>query len=109
MEDNIAQLHDAIGAKEGPMKLAQTRLGLRSQRPNNELVRDAVQYSLVDEVGQIAGSVDQLQATFGDSESALKGLLRNQLTIEEDIAIKANSLHIDKDQCMALRKQLETS
>ena len=109
MEGNIAQLQAAIGAKQGPMMLAHTRLGLRSQRPNIELVRDPVQYGLIGEVGQIQESVDHLQASLADSESSLKGLIRNQLTLEEDIAIKANSLFIDRDQCMALRKQLEAS
>ncbi len=109
MEQNIAEQKEAVGAKEPPMMLAQTRLGYRSQRPNVELVRDPVQYGLVEEVGQIHSSVEQLLARLADSESALKGLIRNQLTLEEDIDIKTTSLHIDREQCMALRMQLESS
>lgn len=109
MEGNIAEQREAVGAKEGPMMLAQTRLSHRSQRPNVELVRDPVQYGLVEEVEQIHGSVGQLLTRLNDSESALKGLLRNQLTLEEDIEIKTNSLYIDREQCMALRKQLDSS
>jgi len=60
-------------------------------------------------VGEIAGSVSQLQEKLGDSKGALKGLIRNQLTLEEDIAVKTNSLLMDKDQCMALRSQLDAS
>ena len=109
MEENIGSLKEAMAAKEGPMQLAQTRLDHRSLRPNTELVRDPVQYGLVSEVGEIAGSVSQLQERLEDSESVLKGLIRNQLTLEEDIAVKTNSLHVDKDQCMTLRRQLDAS
>ena len=108
MEKNIEELRKTAGAKEGPMKLAQTCLELRSHRPNTELVRDPVQYGLVDEVGEISGSVEHLQACLSDSEDALKGLIRVQLTLEEDIAVKSNTLNIE-GQCMALRKQLSTA
>lgn len=107
MEENIGKVKEAMAAKGAPMMLAQTRLDLRSHRPNTELVRDPVQYGLISEVGEIAGSVSQLQEKLGDSEGALKGLIRNQLTLEEDIAVKTNSLQMDKDQCMALRSQLD--
>ena len=61
MEDNIDKLQKAIADKEQPMKLAQTRLEYRSERPNVELCRDTVQYKLVEEVTTIEGSVAQLQ------------------------------------------------
>ena len=107
MENNIQELKEAIEAKIGPIALAQTRLGIRSQRPNIELVRDPVQYGLINEVGEISSSVQQLQDRLADSESALKGLIRNQLSLEEDISVKANSLYVDQEQCMSLRKQLD--
>lgn len=90
------------------MQLSQTRLDLRSYRPNNELVRDPVQYKLVDEVKEIEDSVRFLQQHYAQSQQALKKLNRNQLILEEDIAIKTNSLQIDQDQCMSLRKELAT-
>ena len=105
MEANIAELHGAIEAKQGPMMLAQTRLEFRSKRPNKELVRDSVQYRLVEEVGEISGSVEQLRTHLAESENALKALIRSQLSLEEDIGVKTNTLHIE-DQCMALRKQI---
>ena len=107
MEDNIEKLKEAIQQKVGPMMLTQTRLGMRSQRPNNELVRDPVQYGLVDEVGQIGGSVEGLKTRLAESESALKALNRNELTLKENIDIKTNSLEIDEGQCMTLRSQLD--
>ena len=107
MEKNIGELSRAVEAKQGPMKLAQTRLELRSHRPNKELVRDPVQYGLVDEVSEISGSIEQLQSRLADSESALRALIRSQLTLEEDIGVKSNSLSIE-GQCVSLRKQLST-
>ena len=107
MEQNIEKLQEAIQQKVGPMMLAQTRLGMRSQRPNNELVRDPVQYGLVDEVGQISGSVEGLKTRLAESESALKALNRNELKLKENINIKTNSLEIDEGQCMTLRSQLD--
>lgn len=107
MEENIGTLREAIEQKFGPMMLAQTRLGMRSQRPNNELVRDPVQYGLVDEVGEIGGSVEGLRIRLAESESALKALNRNELTLNESIEVKTKSLQIDEEQCMTLRSQLD--
>lgn len=107
MEHNIGQMHRAVEDKVGPMKLAHTQLNWRSQRPNNELVRDPVQYRLVAEVDQIENSVQQLQRRQAESDTALKRLNRTEFILQEDIDIKSNSLHVDGDLCMALRKQLE--
>ena len=72
MEDNIDKLKKAIAEKEAPMALAQTRLDIRSERPNVELCRDAVQYRLIEEVTEISGSVQDLQARLAQSEASLK-------------------------------------
>ena len=72
MDDNIDRLKKAIGDKEAPMALAQTRLDNRSNRPNVELCRDPVQYRLVEEVGEINADVANLQARLAESESSLK-------------------------------------
>lgn len=106
MESNIAALEEAIAAKAPPMKVAQTRLETRAQRPNVELVRDPVQYRLINEVAEITLTVQQLQTRLADSHSSLKGLNRRQLSLEEDIQVKSNSLNIDQNQCMELRQQL---
>ena len=108
-EENINLLKAALEQKAGPMQLAHTRLNLRSQRPNNELVRDPVQYRLVEEVGEIEHSAQQLLERLAESEATLKRLNRNELVLEEDIAIKTNSLQIDQDQCMVTRKAMDTS
>jgi len=50
VEETIERLCRAIADKQNPMKLAQTRLEHRCERPNVELCRDGVQYRLVEEV-----------------------------------------------------------
>ncbi|KAL4223750.1 Tektin 1 [Mactra antiquata] len=106
MEENIARLQKAIQDKEQPMKLAQTRLDTRTQRPNVELCRDPVQYRLIEEVNEIESSVAGLQSRLADAEASLKGLIRNQLSLEEDIEIKSNTLFIDEVECMGMRKSI---
>lgn len=107
MEANIQCMEEAISAMAPAMMLSHTRLDLRSSRPHRELVRDPIQYGLVGEVAQIADSVDALRGRLVDSEAALKGLVRSQLSLEEDIGVKTNSLTIDRDQCMAVRRQMD--
>lgn len=90
------------------MQLSHTRLDLRSNRPNNELVCDSAQYELVSEVKEIEEAVEKLQEHYLQSQAILKQLNRNELILKEDIAIKTASLSIDQNQCMELRKQLDT-
>lgn len=106
IEENIARLKKAIADKEAPMKVAHTRLETRTERPNVELCRDPVQYRLIEEVGELENSLAQLQQRLGDTQSSLKGLIRNQLALEEDIDVKMNTLFIDEIQCMGMRKSI---
>ncbi|XP_013403743.1 tektin-1 [Lingula anatina] len=106
MEENISRLQKAIADKENPMKLSQTRLDTRAERPNVELCRDPVQYRLISEVTEIQMSIDALRERLAQAESSLKGLIRNQLDLEEDIDVKANTLFIDEVQCMGMRKSV---
>jgi hypothetical protein len=61
LEEDIDKLERAIREKDPVMKLAQTRLENRTYRPGVELVRDEVQYGLVDEVKQIEASQKALE------------------------------------------------
>ena len=58
-EKNIAALKKAIGDKEGPVKVAQTRLEARNHRPNVELCYDTVQYRLISEVQEITKNIQR--------------------------------------------------
>ncbi|GFO04275.1 tektin-3-like [Plakobranchus ocellatus] len=104
MEKNIELLKKAIQDKEQPMQVAQTRLDTRLRRPNVELCRDPVQHRLVEEVGEITNTVDNLQHKLREAENALQALLRTKAALEQDLSIKNNSLFIDREKCLAMRK-----
>ena len=61
VEQDIEALEKAIRDKDPAIKLAHTRLENRTYRPGMELVRDDVQYGLVDEVKQLEASQKALQ------------------------------------------------
>ena len=106
MEENIQKLQKAAEDKIGPQKLSETRLDERTNRPNVELCRDPVQYRLIAEVTEINTNIERLQATLAEAQAELKGLIRNQLNLQEDIDIKSRSLNIDNTQCMTLRRSI---
>ncbi|NXI50348.1 TEKT1 protein, partial [Chloroceryle aenea] len=106
-EKNIAALKKAIADKEGPFKVAQTRLEARNQRPNMELCYDTVQCRLISEVQEITKNIQrQLKDTLAQTETALKSLSRRQLSLEEEIQVKANTLYIDEVLCMHMRESV---
>nr|XP_013048930.2 tektin-1 [Anser cygnoides] len=105
-EKNIAALKKAIADKEGPVKVAQTRLEARNHRPNVELCYDTVQYKLISEVQEITNNIQRLKDTLAQAETELKGLSRRQLSLEEDIQVKANTLYIDEVLCMQMRESV---
>ncbi|XP_014813724.1 PREDICTED: tektin-1 isoform X2 [Calidris pugnax] len=103
-EKNIAALKKSIADKEGPVKVAQTRLEARNHRPNVELCYDTVQYRLTSEVQEITKNIERLKDTLAQAESELKGLSRRQLSLEEEIRVKENTLYIDEVLCMQMRE-----
>jgi len=106
MEVNIDYLKDAIQQKEAPMQVSQTRLDLRSTRPNNELARDRVLYRLLGEVSEITVNVDRLKEMLSQSQESLKALVRKQLTLQEDIQVKSTSLEIDGGRNTQMRTEI---
>ncbi|XP_026564356.1 tektin-1 [Pseudonaja textilis] len=103
---NIDALKKAIQDKKGPAKVAQTRLETRTHRPNVELCRDTVQYRLMNEVQEINHNIQRLMDTLAQAERELKGLNRQQLSLEEEIEVKANTLYIDEVLCMQMRESM---
>ncbi|XP_071673279.1 tektin-1 isoform X1 [Patagioenas fasciata] len=105
-EKNIAALKKAIADKEGPVKVAQTRLEARNHRPSVELCYDTVQYKLISEVQEITKNIQRLKDTLAQAETELKGLSRRQLSLEEEIQVKENTLYIDEVLCMQMRESV---
>ncbi|NP_999787.1 tektin A1 [Strongylocentrotus purpuratus] len=103
MEKNIKDLTQAVKDKEAPMKVAQTRLDHRTHRPNVELCRDPAQYRMVQEVGEIQDSIDKLQQKLAESKASLKDLMDTRMALEKEIALKKNSIFVDRDKCLKFR------
>ncbi|NXF18416.1 TEKT1 protein, partial [Rhodinocichla rosea] len=104
-EKNIAALKKAITDKEAPVKVAQTRLEARNHRPNVELCYDTVHSSLMTEVQEITKNI-QRQDALAQAQTELKGLSRRQLSLEEEIKVKENTLYIDEVLCMQMRESV---
>ncbi|KAM7393957.1 hypothetical protein PAMP_020790 [Pampus punctatissimus] len=107
-ERNIVTLQQAIHNKEAPLRVAQSRLYLRSLRPNMELCRDEPQLSLEREVRQIDATLASLHQQLSEAKSSLAHLEESRMTIEKDIICKTNSLFIERDKCMTHRKRYPT-
>ncbi|KAH0631765.1 hypothetical protein JD844_019536 [Phrynosoma platyrhinos] len=107
-EHNIAALKQAIKDKETPLKVAQTRLYDRSFRPNVDLCRDAAQFRLISEVEELTESIEALKKKLLDSEQALRNLEDSRMNLEKEIAVKTNSIFIDRQKCMAHRARYPT-
>ncbi|XP_001505552.2 tektin-5 [Ornithorhynchus anatinus] len=103
-EKTIKMLERAILAKEYPMKLAQTRLECRTHRLNMELCRDSSQFRLANEVVVIDDTLQALKLRLHEVQNHLHVLILNKTQLEHDLAVKANTLFIDKDKCMPMRK-----
>ncbi|KFQ54826.1 Tektin-4 [Nestor notabilis] len=102
-EANIAALKKAIKDKEAPMKVAQTRLYDRSFRPNVELCRDEAQFRLIGEVEELTETIKSLKQKLLESEQSLRNLEDTRMDLEKEIAVKRNSIFIDRQKCMAHR------
>nr|CAH8865908.1 unnamed protein product [Trichobilharzia regenti] len=104
MENDLDQLEKAIHGLIPAGKLAQTRLERRTYRPGVELCRDAVQYGLTDEVKQIEATNEALLEKQRQARHALDALHKQLNRINDDIAIKEESLKIETD-CLDLREK----
>ncbi|XP_072691269.1 tektin-4 [Canis lupus baileyi] len=107
-EHNVAALRQAIKDKEAPLKVAQTRLYQRSHRPNVELCRDAAQFRLMSEVEELNMSLTALKEKLLEAEQSLRNLEDTRMDLEKDLAVKANSLFIDRQKCMTHRTHYPT-
>ena len=73
-------------------------------RPNVESCDDNPNGGLKSEVQEIKDSIAHLKSQLATSERSLARLMQTKATLEHDISIKMNSLNIDSNQCMGMRK-----
>jgi tektin-3 len=84
--------------------VAQTRLKKRTRRPDVEACNDQPHNKLIEEVAEIAQSIKLLEDKLGEANDALQDLIRNKQRLERDIKVKKNTLLIDQQKCMSLRR-----
>ncbi|NXP66805.1 TEKT3 protein, partial [Chloropsis cyanopogon] len=104
LETKIQVIQKTIRDKEVQLKVAQTRLDERTRRPNVELCRDAAQIRLVQEVNEINETLRNLHQCLRASQDMLQMLVRSKGVLEHDLVVKNNSLFIDQERCMGMRK-----
>lgn len=107
-ERNVQMLRQALHNKEAPMRVAESRLYTRAQRPNVELCRDAPQLRLVSEVREISSSIQALQNKLDEARQSLRNMEDTRMDLEKEISCKAHSLMIDEQKCMAHRTRYPT-
>jgi len=106
MERYIERVKKAIVAKEPPLKVAETRLSKRTKRPEVEACNDTPHSKLLEEVAELKESIRCLETKLKESEEALGELNAVKAKLEEDIKVKKNSLLIDQQKCMSMRRTL---
>nr|XP_033819035.1 tektin-5 [Geotrypetes seraphini] len=109
LEESVELLKQAIKEKENPKKVAQTCLEERTRRPNIELCRDDPHYKLVKEVHAIDEAVETLKQRFQEARDTLEVLAFEKAKLQHEIQVKENSLYIDRDKCMVMRKNFPSS
>lgn len=102
----IVSLRQTIDDRDAPLKMAETRLTRRTQRPNVELVHDPVEDMLVAEVQDIEAALEAFRQQLGDAEAAHRALVRAEQMLQEDIGVKMQSLTVD-NRCMQRRQQFK--
>jgi len=108
-EQLVADIKRAIAHKDMPLRVAQTRLDERTRRPNVELCRDPTQLRLVQEVNMIDETIKVLSGRLNETLETLQGLVNAKSSLEHELSVKANSLFIDQEKCMSIRKSFPTT
>ncbi|KAM9035227.1 tektin-2 [Sarcophilus harrisii] len=104
-EEDIRQVEEDLSIKMRNMKLAHTRLDIRTYRPNMELSRDQVQYGLTNEVHQLEANIATLKQKLTQAQDTRGSFYKHLARIQADIACKTNSLMLDS-KCLDIRQKL---
>merc|ERR1719431_2507445 len=106
-EKEMRELEIAIEEKDAPLMVAESRMDIRQHRPKIELCRDPAVYRLHNEVVDIETNIARLRGLHYESSQQLKDLLRQQLTLQEDIKVKENTIYIDEACCLVERESIK--
>jgi tektin-3 len=103
-EKYIERVKNNIALKDLNLKVAQTRLKKRTRRPEVGACNDTPHTKLIEEVAELAQSIKLLEDKLHEANEALQDLFRNKQRLEKDIKTKKNSLLIDQQKCMSMRR-----
>ncbi|CAF1327861.1 unnamed protein product [Rotaria magnacalcarata] len=104
VKQNIEFLKKTIADHEAFLQVAQTRLATRARRPNIEACRDPAMHRLIQEVHDLHAAIADLLRKLRQEENAVQHLLRSKSSLEQDLTIKKNSLFIDSEKVLGIRR-----
>lgn len=84
--------------------MAQTRLKKRTRRPDVENCNDNPHNKLLEEVNELHTCIRHLEDKLQEANVALNDLRKNKERLEANIKVKANTLMIDKQKNMSMRR-----
>ena len=61
-------------------------------------------FRLISEVREIEDTIHKLRERLQEAENTLQTLVKTKATLEHDLSVKANSLFLDQEKCMSMRK-----
>lgn len=64
---------------------------------------------LVGEVKEIEDTILKLRERLMEAENTLQMLVKTKAALEHDLSIKANSLFLDQEKCMGMRKSFPST
>lgn len=64
---------------------------------------------MVREVQELSESVEALRHKLSDAENSLHRLAQMRARLDHDLGVKTNSVYIDRDKCLAMRKSFPLS
>ncbi|XP_070495197.1 tektin-4 [Chironomus tepperi] len=102
-EIQIEKLQVAIRNMDYPMKVSQTRLDNRHQRPRVENCRDESQFALIGEVKSINDSISILNEELKNSHEMKKQLMIERGNLEREIMLKRRTINIDRERIQLIR------
>uniref|UniRef100_A0A8C7WQX6 Tektin n=1 Tax=Oryzias sinensis TaxID=183150 RepID=A0A8C7WQX6_9TELE len=105
-EKNMVGLQKAIHLKEAPLRVVQSRLHLRSLRPNMELCRDPAQLRYA---ASIETTLNSLKQKLSEARISLSNLEESRMELQKDISCKSQSLFIEGEKCMTQRRHLPST
>lgn len=102
-EIQIEKLQVAARNMDYPMKVAQTRLDNRHQRPRVENCRDESQFALVGEVKSVNDSMSVLSDEIRRSQEMKRELMIQRGNLEREIMLKRRTVNLDRERIQLIR------